>query len=135
MTIQSSEMSNCSELPEQPISQSIDRDLLNKRCMGLLSLTLMLLTEFESEGPKRVGQILSHSSQTEPEAAAEVAHALKGAAAIIGAEPIRNISANIEQAGSIGDIPTIQKCAQMLQFEMQQCLLQIQRIRLDASNG
>ena len=67
----------------------IDSEVLFSRCMGNVSFAFTLLSELDANGKQQVDAIVRYVANDEPHAAAEVAHSLKGAAAIIGAEPLR----------------------------------------------
>ena len=107
----------------------IDVDMLLARCMGNASFAQSLLDELVSSGPDLVAQIAAHVSAGEAEAAADTAHALKGAAAIMAAEHVRAIAEGMETAGFSGDIEDVASSIEGLRTEMQSCLDAIPGIR------
>lgn len=101
---------------------AINIDILLSRCMGKRPFALMLLGELESSGMQQVDTIVLHAASGEPLAAAEAAHALKGAAAIIGAESLSRIAAEIEAAGRNGETTLLMNLIPQLRNEMARCL-------------
>ena len=77
----------------------IDRKALLVRCMGNVAFAQSLLTEFEGDLPERVEQIARHVGGRDAGATVDSAHALKGAAGTVTAEPLRALAAAIEAAG------------------------------------
>ena len=76
----------------------IDTQVLFSHCMGNVSFAFTLLNELEAIGKQQVDAIVLHAVSNEPYAVADAAHSLKGAAAIIGAERLREKAAEIEAA-------------------------------------
>lgn len=109
----------------------IDLDVLFSRCMGNASFALALLSELESSGKQHVDAIVLHTTSDEPHAAAEAAHSLKGAAAIIGAESVRKIASEIEAAGRAGEISLLPDMVHELRGEMDRCLTYIPTLLTD----
>jgi HPt (histidine-containing phosphotransfer) domain-containing protein len=87
----------------ETVAPPIDANILLAHCMGNVSLAVTLLGELEANGKQQVDAIGRQVANDDPYAAAEAAHALKGAAAIIGAEPLRGKAAEIEAAGRDGE--------------------------------
>lgn len=109
----------------------IDSEVLFARCMGNVSFALALLGELEASGKQQVDAIVLHATSDEPHAVAEAAHALKGAAAIIGAESLRGKAAEIEAAGHEGDTSLLLEIVHDLRGEMDRCLTYIPILRAD----
>ena len=110
---------------------SIDSKVLFSRCMGNVSFAFALLDELEANGMQQVESILIHAASDEPHAAAEAAHSLKGAAAIIGAEPLRGKAAEIEAAGHADETSQLLELVQDLRYEMDRCLTYLPILRTD----
>ena len=90
------------------------------RCLGAL----------EASGPGHIETITRHARAGEAKAAGDAAHALKGAAGIIGAEPLRALAAEIEAAGKVGKYRAGGGfLLQDIQTEMRHCLDYIPEIR------
>ena len=100
-----------------------------------VDVALSLLSDFERDLPKRVDQIVERIRQGDAPAAAESAHALKGAAGIVTAESLRMLAAEIEAAGKAGDLTRIASLADQLRAEAQRCLRFIPELqeRINAS--
>ena len=109
----------------------IDSEVLSSHCMGNVSFALALLGELETSGKQHVDAIVLHATSDEPHAAAEAAHSLKGAAAIIGAEPLREKAAEIEAAGHDGETSLLFDMVHDLRGEMDRCLTYIPILRTD----
>jgi len=109
----------------------IDSEVLFSRCMGDVPFALALLDELETSGMQHVEAIFLHASSDSPRAAAESAHSLKGAAAIIGAEPLRRKAADIEAAGHTGRTSLLMTMVSDLHAEMDRCLTFIPMLRTD----
>ncbi len=99
------------------------------RCMGKHSFALMLLAELESSGMRQVDTITLHATAGEPLPAAEAAHGLKGASAIIGAESLNRTAAAIEAAGRNGEVSQLMSLIPQLRKEMTDCLSFIETFR------
>ena len=107
----------------------IDTEVLFSRCMGNVSFALTLLGELEANGKQQVDAIVRHIADNEPHAAAEAAHSMKGAAAIIGAEPLRGKAAEIEAGARDGDTSLLLDIVHDLRSEMDRCLAYIPTLR------
>jgi len=99
--------------------------------MGNVSFALALLEELEASGKQHVEAIVLHATSDEPHAVAEAAHSLKGAAAIIGAEPLRGKAAEIEAASHDGENSLLLDLVHDLRGEMDRCLTYIPILRSD----
>ncbi len=108
---------------------SIDANVLLSRCMGDTSFALELLSEMEVSGKRQMELAVRQALSGNLSGMAAAAHALKGAAGIIGAEPLREITAQLENAGMGNDSSRVDSLLQDLQSEMAQCLKQIHQLR------
>ena len=109
----------------------IDTGVLFSNCMGNVSFALTLLDELEAHGKQQVDAIVLYATRDEAHAAAEAAHSLKGAAAIIGAESLRGIAAEIEAAGHAGETSLLLDLVLDLRSEMDRCLVYIPTVRTE----
>ena len=107
--------------PESP-TPPIDGDALLARCMGNLELAADLLSDFAGDLDQHVEIIAGHARQGDAQAAAESAHALKGAAGTLGAEALRTLAAKIEATGRGGDLAKAASLVEELRGEAQRCL-------------
>ncbi len=108
---------------------AIDTDVLWSRCRGNVPFAFALLGELESTGMGHVEAIARHVAAADSAEAADAAHALKGAAGIIGAEPLRLLAGEIEGCGKSQDLARISSLVEDLQQEMQRCLAYIGVLR------
>jgi HPt (histidine-containing phosphotransfer) domain-containing protein len=100
----------------------IDTAALLTRCQGSLSFVEALLEEFESTGAQRVAEIKRLAASADCDATADAAHSLKGAVAIMGAEPLRRLAEQIEELGRAGGDTQLEALTEQLAAEMQRCL-------------
>ncbi len=108
----------------------IDANAFLERCMGSLEFAGSLLDELESTGKERVEEIRKQAERRDAAATADAAHSLKGAAGILCAASLQQLSADIEQAGRSSAIHDIQRHIDELATEMQRCLNYMPQLRL-----
>ena len=104
----------------------IETEVLYERCMGSVEFAESLLKEFAQTGIERVEQISHHALEGDADTVAEIAHSLKGAAAIIAAEDVRAVAAELEATGRSGDLTDALEAVSRLRAEMQRCAEYIQ---------
>ena len=107
----------------------IDAEGLLARCFGNLDFAWSLLEEFETSGSERVEAIRRSAAQQDAQAAAEAAHALKGAAGILCATSLSKVAAQVEAQGRSGDIAEIGPLVDDLAHELQKCLTYLPTLR------
>lgn len=112
----------------------IDSVVLFERCLGDIEFMNSLLIELSTTGPNRVAEITRHVERNEVAEATNAAHALKGAAALLGAEPIRKLTSVIETMGRMGSLEGVHEMVMALQLEMDRCLKFIPTILQPAAN-
>ena len=105
-----------------PLLRPIDTESLLARCMGKRSLALSLLSELERTGAERVAEIGRLAEHAEFEAVVQAAHSLKGAMAILAAEPVRALAAGIEVVGQARSETQLLELVELLDDEMKRCL-------------
>lgn len=104
--------------------------------MGNIDFAKSLLAELESSGPDRIEDIKRMAATADCEAAADAAHSLKGTAAILGAESLRRLAAEVETVGLAGIESQLNELASQLAEEMKRCLAFIPTINtINANNG
>jgi Amt family ammonium transporter len=121
-----------SEDPTQDGSLAVapfDVEGLLTRCFGNLDFAWSLLEEFETSGCERVEAIRRSAAQQDAHAAAEAAHALKGAAGILCATSLSKVAAQVEAMGRSGDLEGIGPLVDELAHELQQCLTYLPTLR------
>ena len=99
--------------------------------MGNVSFANALLAELECSGNQQVDTIALHAASDEPQAAAEAAHSLRGAMAIIGAESLRGLAAEIEAAGRDNQTTLLLNLVRDLRSEMYRCLSYIPTLQTE----
>jgi PAS domain S-box-containing protein len=100
----------------------LDAEALRVRCMGNLEFVATLLADFERDLLPAVEQIARYALAGDPRATAEAAHALKGEAGTITADPLRAAAAAVEAAGKTGDLSQVTALVERLRDEAQRCL-------------
>lgn len=110
------------------VDPPIDSQLLFERCLCDVDFMCSLLSELEVTGPNRVAEIAQRLADRDSLETSNAAHALKGAAALMGAEPIRRLTAEIEQIGRNGTLNGIPELVQQLHTEMDRCLRYMPRV-------
>jgi PAS domain S-box-containing protein len=111
-----------SSIDEADVPPPLDVPTLLRRCMGSLDLMDSLLAELESSGAGQVEKIANSFAHGDCSQTAEAAHALKGAAGIMGAESIRQTAATLEKAGRAGTLEGLDAAIADLKMEMNRCL-------------
>ncbi|GAA4453219.1 Hpt domain-containing protein [Novipirellula rosea] len=101
---------------------AIDQNALLARCMGNVPFAVSLLYELELTGEQKVRDIAECAMSGDHHGVVHAAHGLKGAAAIIAAEPLRAVAAAIEEAGEFEVQDVITFLVANLQLEMARCL-------------
>lgn len=113
-------------------SPPIDAGRLLARCMGNRAFALAILAELETSGSQRVEAIARYAAQAQFKDAAEVAHSLRGAAAIISARALQGIATEIEMAGHSGETSLVVTKAEELRREWERCAAYIPVVRANA---
>lgn len=111
----------------------IDTSQLFKRCMGNIDFAKSLLAELESSGNERIDDIKRLAATADCQATADAAHALKGTAAILGAEPLQRLAAEIEALSRAGLDTQLHELTNQLAVEMKRCLEFIPTINDDTA--
>jgi CheY-like chemotaxis protein len=75
----------------------IDVESLLRRCQGKAALAERLLAKFEQQMESQVGELRAAMERRERESVARLAHALKGAAANMSADPLREAAGELER--------------------------------------
>jgi PAS domain S-box-containing protein len=128
-TRQSPEMPTVVTEPPPDSDLPIDCNGLLGRCRGNVEFVQSLLAEFEQELPRRVDQIIGDVSQQNAAAAVESAHALKGAAGTMAAEPLRAAAAEIEMASKSRELTKATAATGRLRAEAERCLRYIPELK------
>ena len=97
--------------------------------MGNAALALAFLEELEATGQQQIETLEILAARRDAVSVAEAAHSLKGAAGIIGAEPLRMRAAALEAAGDSGSLDLLADSIADLRREMARCLAEIPLLR------
>jgi len=108
---------------------AIDPAGLESRSMGNRRLTLALLQELRWSGCAHVAAIERFAAEADLPATGEAAHSLKGAAAIVCAEPLRLLAAEIEAVAASGALTAVTALVAQLRPIMDSCNGEITRLQ------
>jgi HPt (histidine-containing phosphotransfer) domain-containing protein len=89
---------------EMPV---FDRSALVERLMGDAELVDEVIAIFIEDAVGRIGLLAQRVGVCDTEGAWREAHALKGAAASVGGEALRQVALEMEKAGRAGDMETL----------------------------
>jgi Amt family ammonium transporter len=103
-------------------SPPIDYDELMERCMGNAEFAASLLDELKTSGLGHMKELTQHIEAGAAQEAGATAHALKGAAGILGAKTLRALAAEIEMAGKANDVQRAASMLSDIQVELHRCL-------------
>ena len=90
--------------------------------MGDLAFVDQILKTSQTEFRSMVDNLSRHLANGDAKKATLVAHSLKGAAALLGAEALRALAADTEALGKSGDLEKARQQIGHLQEEVQRCL-------------
>ena len=82
----------------------VDFDSLLKRCLGNRDLPKKLLAKFHARLPDEIDQMAAAVAAGDGPLIASLAHRLKGAAANLSAEPLREAASELESIGRGGEL-------------------------------
>ena len=85
------------------VSPAVDQQQLMRACGGDAALARQVLEQMKSIVASQVDEIAQLARQDQLGAISEIAHSLKGAAAVVGAERLRLAASAIELAADSGD--------------------------------
>jgi Amt family ammonium transporter len=97
-------------------------DTLLKQCMGSVATAARILELFEKQAVANHAAIARSVESGDAAKAADVAHALKGASAILSAECVRRVAADLERMGRAADLSGAANLVEQLKDEIQRCL-------------
>ena len=120
------------ELRDLLTQAPLDVPALTAHCMGNLDFGLKLLEEFQKDALDRVETIDREVMLGNLNAVGEMAHSLKGVAAILAANSLRDVSIALQSAAQEGDVSRLQNLVQQLRGEMRRLLDYIPLVRATA---
>jgi len=92
-----------------------------KRCMDNQAFLDRLLVKFVDKLQTELQEVRQHLADANPQKIAFVAHAIKGSAANLSAEGLRQAASELEQAGKQGDFTRIALLAEALEGQAKRC--------------
>ncbi|MDI6451897.1 response regulator, partial [Anaerobaca lacustris] len=107
-----------------------DTTALVERCMGDILLSEEILSIFLSDIPRQIDTLRQYLANDELQGATRQAHSIKGAAANVGAESLRDLAFNMETAGHHQDMVTMKTLLSELEQEFLQIEDAVDRTRL-----
>ena len=107
----------------------IDLAALVDRCLGNVRFAQSLLEEFDSTSLERLDELAAHATQANLTTIAEMAHAFKGAAGIIGAGTLRQLSSQVEASAHAEDVIGTLELVSQLRSEFLACRRFVNRLR------
>jgi signal transduction histidine kinase/CheY-like chemotaxis protein len=108
---------------------SIHVQTLIERCMGDADFVESALDQFEQSASGYLDAIREQLAAEDGDGVRRQAHALKGAAATLGAEPVREAAAAMENAGKNQTLHDAAPQFDDLQQQLNQCLAELPRVR------
>jgi len=111
----------------------VDFESLLKRCLGNRDLPKKLLAKFHARLPEELSQIASAVTAGDSALVASLAHRLKGAAANLSAEPLREVAAELEALGRGGDLEDAEAWVAQLESEGGRFLRDVLRMSAEKS--
>ncbi len=120
-------------MEHEPVAAApINAEALAVQCMDDLSFMERLLDRFEVEAPDRLEDIERHVAAGDNAGVAASAHALKGISAMLAAERVRLVAANVENEARAGTLDHVEQLVVELREELQECLDYVPEVREDA---
>ena len=127
--------------PAAPIalsaSPAILIDTLLERCMNNPAIVNSVITKFEKQAQRDLQQLTEQiaAADAAPNATtvAKVAHALKGAAAMLAADRVASAAAELEQLGRNQQTDSMQQQLDQLKMQLDECIAYLPQVRTVAS--
>ncbi len=102
-------------------SSPFDHPSLLQRCMGRQDFADRILQKFRQKALQDVQALREHFKATDAQKIAFVAHGLKGAAANVSAEALREAASALEQAGKAADFSRMEALLASVEAEVRRC--------------
>lgn len=100
----------------------LDDETLLQDCAGDVEVLVLLLEEFQSNGPRRIEQIARRVETGNPKAIAVAARDLKTSADSLSAKRLRNLAGALEQSIGLVTRGCQERLVARLREEMDRCL-------------
>ncbi len=104
------------------------RDALLEHCLGDTHFCCEILRTFADRAERQRAELDEAVAAGDLEALVQRAHAIKGVAANLAAEPLRERACQLEQLGRAGDAPQIAPAVAQLRRELDRCLADLPRL-------
>ena len=107
------------ELPQKPPSVSVvfNREAFLERMMGDKQFAQDVVAEFLKELPELLMELKEKAALGAVEPIWKHAHKIKGSAANVGGETLRDVAFEMEQAGKAGDLARVVRCIPKLEIQ------------------
>ena len=118
----------------QELPPVVEFNSLLKRCLGNRELPKKLLAKFHARLPQELTQIAAAVTAGDSAQVSALAHRLKGAAANLSAEPLREAAAELELLGRAGDLTGADVWVAKLSAEGSRFLRDVLRMAAEKTN-
>lgn len=98
-----------------------DVDAVFELCLGQAAFAASLIHSFQQDSEAHLLTLREHACQANGKKASNVAHALKGSAAIVSAGEVRRLAAEIQTAGEEGHLEEVRRLIDPLAREIRRC--------------
>jgi signal transduction histidine kinase/CheY-like chemotaxis protein/HPt (histidine-containing phosphotransfer) domain-containing protein len=113
----------------EPAAQAFDKTALPKVCDGRVELMSKVLDKFEQQIADDLGRITEALEAADADRIREIAHHLKGAAALVGANPVAQDAQRVEQLAREGQVERARQAIDELKTDARRCLDDMPRLR------
>jgi CheY-like chemotaxis protein/HPt (histidine-containing phosphotransfer) domain-containing protein len=103
-------------------SRPLDWEPLLRRCCGRDEFARQILAKFREQSVQILDTLVQGCQQRDGELATRSAHSLKGMAATVSAEPLRQAAARAEAVSRAGDWDAVEQHLNGLRRELEECL-------------
>ncbi len=107
-----------SQAPPTDDPPPVDLESLQERCLGSREVAARALNLFDTGLARDFGVLADAVLKGDARSVAAKAHAIKGAAANVSAEPIRRLASELETLGKDDAVSQSQSCLDQLQVEV-----------------
>jgi CheY-like chemotaxis protein/HPt (histidine-containing phosphotransfer) domain-containing protein len=114
-------------------SPAILIDTLLQRCMNNPAIVNTVINKFEKQAQRDLQQLTEQIAAADAAAVARVAHALKGAAAMLAADRVASAAAELEQLGRNQQTDSMQQQLEQLKHQLDECIAYLPQVRTVAS--
>ena len=112
----------------------IDRHELLARCLNDTGFMKQMLEVFSDFVPQTFASLKSAIEAADLEAACRYVHTLKGSAANVSAETLRQVAFSAEQQAMAGDLDAVRKALPEINAALARCLIDAQSLLNESAN-